>query len=228
MAKPQRGRTREPHDGSSNHIPEVPPVRHAHVSPGNSPSQGAQAPNGPNSGRRATYPEAVARYEHGMLALQEHRYQQAAEAFRSVLSQYPEEKELNDRVRLYLALCERHLRTAPEPKTLEERLYAATLALNAGDGETALRHLGDVVAQDPNHDGALYMLAVAHALKDDSANAFLYLQQAIERNPDNRALALQDGDLERLMQDESIRAALEGGAGRAGDGRIPPRPRPLR
>src|SRR3712207_7401887 len=41
-----------------------------------------------------------------------------------------------------------------------------------------------------------------------------YLQRAIERNPDNRSLALQDSDLERLMQDESIRAALDAGADR--------------
>ena len=228
MPKPQRGRARESQDGHANPIPEVLQGRHTHGSAANPLSSGSMMSIGSNSSRRATYPEAVARYEHGMLALQEHRYREAADAFRSVLSQYPEEKELNDRVRLYLALCERHLRSTPEPKTLEERLYAATLALNAGDGETALRHLGDIVAQDPNHDGALYMLAVAHALKDDSVTALAYLQQAIERNPDNRALALQDGDLERLMQDETIRAALETTAGRSGDGRVPSRPRPLR
>jgi TolA-binding protein len=228
MPKPQRGRARESQDGPVNPIPEVPQGRHTHRSPGNPLPSGSTASIGSSSGRRATYPDAVARYELGMTALQEHRYREAADAFRSVLSQYPEEKELNDRVRLYLALCERNLRSAPEPKTLEERLYAATLALNAGDGETALRHLGEIVAQDPNHDGALYMLAVAHALKDDSATALWYLQQAIERNPDNRALALQDGDLERLMQDQSIRAALDATAGRSADGRTPSRPRPLR
>ena len=156
-----------------------------------------------------------------MRALQEHRFQEAAEAFRSVLDQYPEEKELNDRVRLYLALCDRQLNSAPEPKTTEERLYAATLALNARDVDTALRHLGAIVSQDPDHDGALYMLGVVHALREDSATALTYLQRAIERNPDNRALALQDVDLERLMQDESIRAAVEAAAGRAGDPRSP-------
>jgi tetratricopeptide (TPR) repeat protein len=163
-----------------------------------------------------------------MRALQEHRFQEAADMFRDVLVQYPEEKELNDRVRLYLALCERHLRTDPEPRTLEERLYAATLALNAGDGETAMQHLDEIVAQDPEHDGALYMLGVAHALRDDPQTALAYLQRAIQRNPDNRALALQDGDLERLMQDESIREAVDAAAGGPGDLRIPPRPRSIR
>jgi tetratricopeptide (TPR) repeat protein len=147
-----------------------------------------------------------------MRSLQQHNYREAADAFRAVLTKYPEEKELNDRVRLYLALCERQLESAPEPRTAEERLYAATLALNAGDPSTALRHLGDIVSQDPDHDGALYMLAVVHALREDSSTALTYLQRAIERNPDNRSLALQDSDLERLMQDQSVRAALDAGA----------------
>jgi tetratricopeptide (TPR) repeat protein len=163
-----------------------------------------------------------------MRALQEHRFREAADLFRTVLLQYPEEKELNDRSRLYLVTCERHLQRAPEPKTLEERLYAATLALNAGDGPTAMRHLSDIVAENPDHDGALYMLGVAYALTEDVSQAVAYLQQAIRRNPDNLALALQDGDLERLMQDDSIRAAIEATAVRPGNMRTPGRQRPIR
>ncbi len=214
----QRGRSRQSQNPPANSPAEL--VQSSMPPPG----QGSR-PSGPS--RRPTYPEAVARYESGMRALQEHRFQEAADMFRGVLVQYPEEKELNDRVRLYLALCERHLRTTPEPRSLEERLYAATLALNAGDGDTAMLHLGEIVAQDPEHDGALYMLGVAHALKDDPQTALAYLQRAIQRNPENRALALQDADLERLMQDESIRAAVEAAAGRSDFG-IPPRSRSIR
>ena len=217
MPKPQRGRSPQQQSNSASFPAEL-------------VADSAQRPTATRVGpaRRPTYPEAVARYESGMRALQEHRFQEAADAFHAVLLHYPEEKELNDRVRLYLALCERHLRRAPEPQTLEERLYAATLALNAGDGQTARRHLSDVVAQNPEHDGALYMLGVAYALSDDRDNALSYLQRAIQQNPDNRALALQDGDLERLMQDESIRAAVEATSGRPADMRTPPRHRPIR
>jgi len=214
MPKPQRGRS--PHPEASRNPSGV------------APRFGAIPVDQSRTSRRATYPEAVANYERGVLALQEHRFQDAADAFRAVLARYPEEKELNDRVRLYLALCERHLQAAPEPKTLDERLYAATLALNAGDRQTARRHLDNIVAQDPNHDGALYMLGVVHALSDDRDQALSYLQRAIRQNPENRALALQDSDLERLMQDESIRAALEATASGQADMRTSPRHRPIR
>lgn len=220
MPKPLQGRSRQA---------QVPPANlPAELASGASPIPPDSLARQTGPSRRPTYFEAVARYEHGMRALQEHQYQEAAEAFHTVLAQYPEEKELNDRVRLYLALCERHLAAAPEPNTLEERLFAATLALNAGDTDTALRHLEAIVAQDPDHDAALYMLGVAHALKEDAPTAVTYLQRAIERNPDNRSLALQDGDLERLMQNEAIRAAVEAAAGRSADNRPSPRTRPAR
>jgi tetratricopeptide (TPR) repeat protein len=164
-----------------------------------------------------------------MRAIQERRYIEAADAFRAVLTQYPEEKELNDRAGLYLAVCERQMSSgSSEPNTIEERLYAATLAINAGDSETAERHLKTVVDEHPDHDGALYMLGVAHALRNDAGTALLYLRRAIEKNPENRILALQDGDLERLLQDESVRAALDSAATGSADARRAPRVRPVR
>src|SRR5438128_928981 len=56
---------------------------------------------------RPTYVEAVAIYEKGIEALQRHDYNHALELLQSVLRQYPEEKELHERVRLYLNICER-------------------------------------------------------------------------------------------------------------------------
>lgn len=225
MSKPLRGRARQsPTVGGGNLpaelVPEGPPAAANDIT---GPRTSIATP------RRATYPEAVARYEAGIRAVQEHRFGDAAEAFRTVLTQYPEEKELNDRARLYLALCERQLRgSTSEPRTTEERLYAATIAINAGQADAALEHLATVVAEDPDHDGALYMLGVAHALRNDSAAALSYLQRAIAKNPDNRALALQDGDLERLLQDDSVRASIETAGGAPVDARRTARTRPLR
>ena len=57
--------------------------------------------------RRSTYFEAVAIYERGLEALQRHDYQTAVGLLESVLRQYPEEKELHERVKLYLNICQR-------------------------------------------------------------------------------------------------------------------------
>ncbi len=132
------------------------------------PGEGPTRPQGSASStppqRRSTYPEAVALYERGLDAVGRHDYSQAATILESVLNQYPEEKELHERVRLYLNICQRELTRRPvEPHTIEERLYASTLALNGGRYDEAITQLHLVRDEDPDNDYALYMLAVAHA-----------------------------------------------------------------
>ena len=53
------------------------------------------------------------------------------------------------------------------------------------------------------------MLAVAHAQRGEHAEAIAHLERAIALNPENRALARRDPDLEPLRQDEAFRAALD-------------------
>ena len=176
--------------------------------------------------RRTTYVEAVALYERGLEALQQHDFNGAATLFESVLRQYPEEKELHERVRLYLNICERQA-TPKEaaPQTQEERLYAATLAINGGRYDQALANLRLVRDEDPDNDHALYMLAVAHAQRGEPAEAIAHLERAIALNPENRALAKSDPDLEPLRGDDAFRTALETQSAPRGDRRRPFRTR---
>ena len=160
--------------------------------------------------RRSTYFEAVALYERGMEALQRHDYAGAAGQFETMLRQYPEEKELHERVKLYLNICHRH--AAPReatPQTIDERLYAATLAINGGRYDEAISHLRLVRDEDPDNDHAIYMLAVAHAQRDEHAEAIAHLERAIALNPENRGLAKTDPDLEPLRGGDSFRQALD-------------------
>jgi tetratricopeptide (TPR) repeat protein len=160
--------------------------------------------------RRSTSADAVALYERALEALQRHEYGPAANLLESVLRQYPEEKELHERVRLYLNICQRHAtQRETAPQTIDERLYAATLAINGAKYEQAIAHLRLVRDEDPDNDHALYMLAVAHAQRDEHAEAVAHLERAIALNPENRALARHDPDLEPLRDDEAFRAALE-------------------
>lgn len=167
--------------------------------------------------RRSTYVEAVATYEKGIEALQRHDYNKALELFESVLSSFPEERELHERVRLYLNVCKRHATPpATTPQTVQERLYASTLALNGGRYDEAIAHLRLVRDEDPDNDHALYMLAVAHAQRGEHAESIAHLERAIALNPENRALARRDADLEPLHDDEAFHAALDSAArGRA-------------
>lgn len=182
----------------------------------------APGPAPSDDAARSSFVAALAHYEQAMRALQEHRFPAAADSLRAILAEFPEEKELNDRARLYLAVCERHLRPpAPEPGTAHDRLLAATLAINAGDGARAIRLLDTICQEDPGHDQALYLMAVAYGLAGDPSSAAPFLQRAIEVNAGNRVRARVDPDLEPLRGEEAIMALLERPAGdRPLDGRV--------
>ena len=174
------------------------------------PFAGTPKPAGPV--RRANYADAVGLYEKGMAALQRHDYNKALELFENVLTSFPDERELHDRVRLYLNVCRRHATpTAAAPQTVQERLYASTLALNGGRYDEAISHLRLVRDEDPDNDHALYMLAVAHAQRGEHAESIAHLERAIALNPENRGLARRDADLDPLRDDDAFHHALNAG-----------------
>lgn len=149
-------------------------------------------------------------YEQAVRTLQQHNFSKAADLLRHMVTTFPEERELIERSRVFLALCERQLQPlTAEPQNTGERLYAATLALNAGDPDSAVRHLEHILKDQPGHDQALYMLAVSYAQRDQVRDAIRYLKQAIEANPENRALARMDPDLDDLRDDDAVSALLE-------------------
>jgi tetratricopeptide (TPR) repeat protein len=206
--------------------PQPPPARTAGSVDGGAPAppSSSSTPSPAKAGpqRRSTYFEAVALYERGLEALQRHAYAQATSLLESVLRQYPEEKELHERVRLYLNICQRQAtQKQTAPQTIDERLYAATLAINGGKYDQAIAHLRLVRDEDPDNDHAIYMLAVAHAQRDEHAEAVAHLERAIALNPENRALARNDPDLEPLRDDDAFRAALEAPLSSRNDRRRP-------
>jgi tetratricopeptide (TPR) repeat protein len=160
--------------------------------------------------RKPAYYEAIALYERGVQALQRHNYPGAAEHFRTVLERYPNERELVERARLYLRVCERETSRQPAtPTTPEERVYAATVSLNSGDHDAALDHLTRALDDDPESDHAHYIMAVALSMRGRPDNALEHLRQAIALNPENRSLARQDPDLDGLRSHDNFRSVLD-------------------
>ncbi len=127
-------------------------------------------------------------YERGLQALQRRDFAASADALRAVIERYPDERELLERARLYLKVCERELEPKePTPKTADEWVYAATVALNAGDEANALLQLQRALTADARHDHAHYMMAVTIARRGDVNAALEHLRRAVALNSENRA-----------------------------------------
>ena len=181
----------------------APPARQAALA---APSPAAT----PAPARKPSFYEAVAVYERGVQALQRHDFEGAAGFFRTVLERYPDERELLERARLYLRVCERETsRQPPVPKTAAERVYLATVALNSGDQAGALDHLQRALIEEPDSDHAHYIMAVALGMRNRADEALEHLRRAIALNPDNRSLARQDPDLDSLRDHSRFKNALD-------------------
>jgi tetratricopeptide (TPR) repeat protein len=205
MAKQRTQPKSKPHENRVQHQPATSTGSAARKTPSEPAS-----PTPAASGRRSTYFEAVALYERGIEALQRHEYESALQLLHSVLTTFPDEKELHERVRLYLNVCQRQATArSASPTTVDERLFAATLAINGGRYDEAIKHLRLVRDEDPDNDHALYMLAVAHTQRGEFTEAVAHLERAVALNPENRSLARQDEDLEPLRDDDAFRSALE-------------------
>jgi tetratricopeptide (TPR) repeat protein len=175
------------------------------------PKAGVKAPAPPP--RRSTYADAVLLYERGLQALQAKRYKDAADTLKRVIAEFPEEIELHERAQLYIRVCERHL-TPPDatPKTAEEQVYAATLALNTGNVDRAIALATAALQRDAENDAAEYLLAVALATKDDDRAAMPHLARALELNPDIRDAIFKEPELEPLRATDELQALLAAAA----------------
>lgn len=159
--------------------------------------------------RRNTYVDAIAMYERGVRFLQARKYKEAADALKAVIAQFPEEKELHERALLYLRVCERGIASTPQkPESAEERVYAATLAINNGSLDQAVAILAAVIQKDPENDQATYMMGVAQALKGHAESALQHLARSMALNRENRDLAFKEPDLEALRRTDEMKALL--------------------
>ncbi len=170
-------------------VPVVPPV-----------------PAGPSS-----HDLAMEIFEKGFRALQVRNFKEAAKTLASIIEHYPDEKELHERARVYMAICARQSdpKRDQAPRTTEERMNAATVAINRGAYADALGFLRSIANEDSENDVVHYMMAVAHAGLGDPNAAIPHLQEAIELNPENRFLAAQDSDLDPIRSHQAFVALLD-------------------
>jgi tetratricopeptide (TPR) repeat protein len=154
--------------------------------------------------------DAVRLFDQGMQALQRHQYQRAAEHFRAILAQFSVERGLCDRSQVYLALCERELRRTPTSlTTIEERLTAATAALNDDDEAAAEALAKQVLADAPQQDLAMYLMAAVAARRGDQDGAIEWLERAIRVGPELRAQARHDEDFAELRGLDAFHRLLD-------------------
>jgi tetratricopeptide (TPR) repeat protein len=174
------------------------------------PRMTIQAPPPPMQVMNAPSADAISAFEKGMAALQRHDYKAASTTFQMILDQFPSEGFLTDRARVYIELAARELRKRPAGSgDVEERVTAATLALNNHNDDEAERLATGVLKEDASQDLAAYLLAVVAARRNNIDGALGHLRTAIAINPECRLQARQDEEFDPLMDSDEFHALIE-------------------
>jgi tetratricopeptide (TPR) repeat protein len=168
----------------------------------------ARAKTGPSSQKKKAqsseeverYGKAVEAFGRALKNLHKGDLDRARGQFQSILSEFPDERELVERVRVYVAICDRTARreTTATPRDFEEYVTSGVFSHNLGDYANAAKHLRRALELQPKSDYAHYCLAAVYARMGDSPAALRHLREAMMGNRYSRVLAQSDSDFEPL------------------------------
>ena len=126
-------------------------------------------------------------------------YARAAHQFEAIIKEFPIEREVCDRSRVYLNVCKSHTAgAAQQKKGVEDPYYLGVIAVNDGRLDDAAELFERMTKQHPESDKAWYALAAIMGLRSDATGAIATLGKAIDLNAANRAYALNDADFDSL------------------------------
>lgn len=147
-------------------------------------------------------------FDRGVSALQRKKVDEAERHFLDLIQKYPDEKELVDRSRVYLAVCERQKKgPRPELTEPEDFYYAAILEKNRGNVAEAIEHLKQ--AAKKNGGGKVdFLLACCYAQTGESNTALEHLKRAIEEDQRHRVLARHDSDFDPVRDTPEFQELL--------------------
>jgi len=147
-------------------------------------------------------------FDRGMAALQKRKFDEAERNFLDLIQKYGGERELVDRARVYLAVCERQKKAAgPALSEPEDFYYAALLEKNRGNVSEAIEHLKN--AAKKNGGGRVdFLLACCYALNGEAGTAVEHLRRAIEEDQRHRVLARHDKDFDPVRDSPEFQDLL--------------------
>jgi predicted Zn-dependent protease len=142
--------------------------------------------------------------------------QRAREQFKALMEKYPLLKELGDRARTYIQVCDRSAQSpTPRLKDANDYYYQGVILMNRSSVEEASRMFEKALALEPGNEKVLYGQAACLALSGRPGESIDLLRRAIAGNASNRALAANDPDFESLRDDSEFRSIIYGRGGDA-------------
>jgi tetratricopeptide (TPR) repeat protein len=157
--------------------------------------------------------EASKHFDEGVRFIHGKNLKKARESFKNVVDNYSEEKEMVDRAKMYIRICDGvHSHKEQVLESAEEYFTRATLRFNEGDLDGSIQDHQEALRHSPKADHVYFSLAGIYAIKGDADQAMKTLEKAIKLNPENRKLALQDDDFGDMLDLPEFMALVQSDA----------------
>jgi len=157
--------------------------------------------------KKTDYEKALAAYSQAMKAFNKKDYGKAEESLKQILENFPEEKELADRIRLYVKLCENSRTEEPVSlKSFDDYYQYSVIKINLGEYDEALKLLSKAQEMDPKSAKIDYMLANTYCLMGNEEECLNSLGKSFEKDPYFKVLAQNEEDFETIRDNDGFKA----------------------
>jgi tetratricopeptide (TPR) repeat protein len=150
-------------------------------------------------------------YEEALKLFHKKQYAKAKDRLTQVIKKFPEETEVLARVRIFLKVCERQLKSHKDTASSPEELFnQAVFYHNAGQYERALENYARALkVSKKDQDHIYYAMAATELSMGSTDKALKHLEQAIQMNQENRFFAHNDPDFQILATDTTFQELVQ-------------------
>ncbi len=162
--------------------------------------------------RRDEYQKALNAFGDAMKHFHQGKSDRAEEQLLAFLEKYPQERELADRARLYVKICQERIGKSKERislKTEEDYFYYSVYRMNQGDHEGAAKLLEKARELAPKDARTFYLSADLACVMGQTEECLEYLKKAVHMDKLYAVLAQNEADFQPVWDDKKFKVIVK-------------------
>jgi len=167
-------------------------------------------PSEKEKARKDTYQKALTAFEQVMKVFHKGDYEKASELLGAYLEKYDSENELVDRAKMYLKICDGHVKKDEVSlKSFDDYYQNGVFRANQGEYEVALEMLTKAQSIEPKEGKIFYLMSSVYCLMDQPEKCLEHLERAVALDSYFAVLAQNEEDFSSLKEDEKFKLITE-------------------